>query len=166
MRRGLIYARYQSAKISASKKSRKICLVLAFIAAVLCGGTCGVLAFSERFSTVPFPAVIAAGGLSLIFLAIGMIAALQNKGVKRDLSYSTKLLPEIFSRHLADSTLISQEAMNAFCQRMGEYRRLCAALIKSEETARILAKELDDLQAQQTACTEVIETAAAHSAGS
>ena len=152
----IIYARYQSAKISASKKSRKICLVLAFIAAVLCGGTCGVLAFSERFSTVPFPAVIAAGGLSLIFLAIGMIAALQNKGVKRDLSYSTKLLQEIFSRHLGDSS-ISQEAMNAFCQRMGEYRRLCAALIKSEETARILAKELDDLQAQQTACTEVIE---------
>ena len=93
---------------------------------------------------------------SLIFLAIGMIAALQNKGVKRDLSYSTKLLQEIFSRHLGDS-FISQEAMNAFCQRMGEYRRLCAALIKSEETARILAKELDDLQAQQTACTEVIE---------
>ena len=151
----IIFARYQSAKLAAAKKSRKIFLALSFVIALISAGAGGWTALSGAFSDIPFlPFVF--GGASLFFLAVGIILALRSSGIKRDFNYSSKLLQEIFSRHLGDSS-ISQEAMNAFSQRMGEYRRLCAALIKSEETVKSLTEELAQLQSQQTACTENIE---------
>jgi uncharacterized protein YhaN len=99
---------------------------------------------------------LGAGAAGILLLTAGFILAFKRNSVKKEFNYSSKLLQEIFSRHLGDSS-ISSQAMDAFCQRMAEYARLHTTLVKSEETASALAKEIGSLQEQQTTCTEVIE---------
>ena len=58
-----------------------------------------------------------------------------------------KLLQEIFSRHLGDSS-ISGEAMTAFESRMEEFIRLSQVLERSEQSVQEQASEINALQAK------------------
>ena len=60
-----------------------------------------------------------------------------------------KLLQEIFSRHLGDSS-ISGEAMTAFESRMEEFIRLSQVLERSEQSVQEQASEINALQAKET----------------
>lgn len=162
----VVYGRYQTAKIACGKRSNKILMILSFVLSVLLTASAGGAGFlvpkflGPEFLSITaanlLPVCLAAGAGALLFLGVGIVLAAKRNGVKKELDYSSKLLQEIFSRHLGDSS-ISQEAMDAFTQRMAEYRRLSAALEKSEEIAAVLTKEIEALQAQQTTCTEAIE---------
>ena len=52
---------------------------------------------------------------------------------------------------------LSQEAMDAFLARMNEFRRLCAAMDKSDAAILALSDEIASLQEKQNTCTEAIE---------
>ena len=66
-----------------------------------------------------------------------------------------KLLQEIFSRHLGDSS-ISGEAMTAFESRMEEFVRLSQVLERSEQSVQEQASEINALQAKETDCDDAI----------
>ena len=66
-----------------------------------------------------------------------------------------KLLQEIFSRHLGDSS-ISEEAMAAFESRMEEFIRLSQVLERSEQSVNEQASEITALQEKETSCDDAI----------
>ena len=66
-----------------------------------------------------------------------------------------KLLQEIFSRHLGDSS-ISEEAMAAFESRMEEFIRLSQVLERSEQSVNEQASEISVLQEKETSCDDAI----------
>lgn len=101
-------------------------------------------------------ALIAASGLlTLLFAVAGTFLLMNQKRRKRELAYTGKLLQEVFSRHLGDST-ISDEAMAAFEARMEEFIRLSQVLEKSEQSVKEQAAEIEALQARETSCDDVI----------
>ena len=75
--------------------------------------------------------------------------------LRQELSMTEKLLQEIFSRHLGDSS-ISEEAMKAFEGRMEEFIRLSQVLECSEQSVTEQAAEISALQEKETDCDDVI----------
>ena len=65
-------------------------------------------------------------------------------GGKRTWITAKSSFRKFFSRHLGDNT-VSQEGMNAFLERMAEFKRLCRAVISSQETADTLEKNMEEL---------------------
>lgn len=151
-----IYGNYQAAKDSCSHTSTKVLMIFSFLLCASCLTGCGVFAFLRPFGESSLLFALTIGVFGVLFLVSGILLAFKRNNSKKELNYSSKLLQEILSRHLGDSS-ISPEAMDAFEMRMAEYGKLHDALVKSEETAASLAKEIDGLMAQQTTCTEVIE---------
>ena len=85
---------------------------------------------------LPFPLTAAAGISGAIALAAcitGILKLGKNRRFRKELDTSTRLLQEIFARHLGDSS-ISQDAMNALEGRMAEFLRLSKAVEQSEQT--------------------------------
>ena len=93
-------------------------------------------------SLLLFLAALLSVGGGIYFLA-------RNNGNRKDLDYSKKLLQEILSRHLGDET-VSSEAMNAFSQRMAEFKRLSRAVLSSQETAANLEKQMEEISIRQS----------------
>lgn len=151
-----VYGKYQAAKEACSRSASKFFMILSFVGCIACLAGCGALAFLSPTVNLSPALALGAGAAGILLLTAGFILAFKRNGVKKELNYSSKLLQEIFSRHLGDSS-ISSQAMDAFCQRMAEYVRLHTTLVKSEETASSLADEISSLQEQQGTCTEVIE---------
>lgn len=151
-----VYSKYQAARDACSRGASKLLMILAFAGCAACLAGCGVLTFLSPLGSLSPVLALGAGATGILLLTAGFILAFKRNSVKKEFNYSSKLLQEIFSRHLGDSS-ISSQAMDAFCQRMAEYARLHTTLVKSEETASALAKEIGSLQEQQTTCTEVIE---------
>ena len=87
--------------------------------------------------------------LTLIFSLFGLLLIFKRKERNRNFEYSQKLLQEIFSRHLGDSS-ISEEAMTAFLARMEEFLRLSETLTKSEASLLEHTEALTQLQEQRT----------------
>lgn len=151
-----IYGNYQTAKDACSHTSAKALMIFSFLLCASCLTGCGVFAFLRPFGESSLLFALTIGVFGVLFLVAGILLAFKRNNSKKELNYSSKLLQEILSRHLGDSS-ISPEAMDAFGMRMAEYRKLYDALVKSEETAASLAKKIDGLMAQQATCTEVIE---------
>ena len=80
---------------------------------------------------------------------------MKNRSLRQELSMTEKLLQEIFSRHLGDSS-ISEEAMKAFEGRMEEFIRLSQVLECSEQSVTEQAAEISALQEKETDCDDVI----------
>lgn len=65
-------------------------------------------------------------------------------------------LGALLARHLGDSA-VSEDAMNAFRARMGEFSKLCDMVAQSEAEIRKFLEDLSNLQTRQAGCSEMIE---------
>lgn len=165
-----IYESYQASKISCEKKTRSVLAGLALFLALLSGGftafimvqehTRRLMVSTDRVSPFSFhdPAlflILALAAFTLIFAVTGISLILTQRHDRKNLAYTGKLLQEVFSRHLGDST-ISGEAMEAFLARMEEYIRLSQTLIRSESAVSAQAAEIAALKEKFASCDDVI----------
>ena len=168
-----LFSDYEAARTACSKKSRMVCAVFMLFMAVLCGAGTGLLLFCpqlvQSFLTQNMPALsggmtAAPLGIAAVILGLLCIGALvvaifqfdRNRRFRKELTVSTRLLQEIFARHLGDST-ISSEAMTAFESKMSEFLRLSKAVTQSEETLLQLTAEIGSLQAKEEGCAQELE---------
>ena len=168
------YAHYKEVADAASRRGRSILPVIMLVLAVFCALGAGALGFlsSQTFDPVVFGTgalisvstgvahytvgLICALSAAAVFLfAVGLIFFMKNRSLKQELSMTEKLLQEIFSRHLGDSS-ISGEAMTAFESRMEEFVRLSQVLERSEQSVQEQASEINALQAKETDCDDAI----------
>lgn len=151
------YEEYLAAKAATEKKARMIASVICW----LCAAVFGIGTAASALPTPPFSfmtsslQVMVLGIMCFIFAAVGVFLTAKNKRCKRDLEYCSKLLQEIFSRHLGDSA-ISDEAIDAFQKRMDEFIRLSQALVRSEAAVAGQAAEISTLQERENTCNDVI----------
>ena len=135
-----VYADYTHAKNLCEKASRKAAPPLFLALGILLAAGGAALMFSSQSgfrlpSLLLFLAALLSVGGGIYFLA-------RNNGNRKDLDYSKKLLQEILSRHLGDET-VSSEAMNAFSQRMAEFKRLSRSVLSSHEPSANLETQLE-----------------------
>ena len=168
------YEHYKEVALATSRKGRSVAAVLMLVLSVFAAlGAVALGFFSSRsFDTVTLGSAtlisVSSGvahstiwlicGLSaaaVVFFAVGLIFLMKNRSLKRELSMTEKLLQEIFSRHLGDSS-ISEEAMAAFESRMEEFVRLSQVLERSEQSVQEQASEITALQAKETDCDDAI----------
>ena len=158
-----LYGEYQNTLAACNKKSRTVCAVFMFLITLVFAGAAGLcLAAPELVRSLvllPFPLTAAAGISGVIALAACITAILnlgKNRRFRKELDTSTRLLQEIFARHLGDSS-ISQDAMNALEGRMAEFLRLSKAVEQSEQTLVQLSQEIGKLQSSEDQFSEEIE---------
>ena len=158
-----LYGEYQNTLAACNKKSRTVCAVFMFLITLVFAGAAGLcLAAPELVRSLvllPFPLTAAAGISGIIALAACITAILnlgKNRRFRKELDTSTRLLQEIFARHLGDSS-ISQDAMNALEGRMAEFLRLSKAVEQSEQTLVQLSQEIGKLQSSEDQFSEEIE---------
>lgn len=161
------YAEYCAVKASSEKKSRTVLAVISFLLALLSGGVAVIIALQTYgyMGGISWINSLLPGGpgmiplfaaiLALLFLVLGIALLLKNKSLKKEVAMVSKILQEIFSRHLGDSA-ISVEAMEAFEARMTEFLRLSKVLERSEESVQEQAAEIASLQDRETTCDDVI----------
>ena len=155
-----LYDEYQTSLAACSRRSLKVRAVLSILAAVLClAGAGALMQFPGMVAGLPVTLPVILGGLGslgFVFLILGFLQFNRGRRHKKELEASTRLLQEIFARHLGDSA-VSQEAMSAFELRMGEFLRLCGAITQSEETLQKLSQEIAGLLKQEDTCSDEIE---------
>lgn len=166
------YEEYQFTKTASEKKSRSVIAVISIVFAVLSGGFAVLMALQKwgnGAALFPLADLVSGLGLSGVSLAliclssfltllsggIGIAMLVKNKRLRKNLEYGGKLLQEIFSRHLGDSS-ISEDAMAAFEARMKEFIRLSQVLVRSEASVEEHTAEIASLQERETTCDEVI----------
>ena len=168
------YAHYKEVADAASRRGRSVLPVIMLVLAVFCALGAGALGFlsSQTFDPVVFGTgalisvstgvahytvglICALSAAAVFFFAVGLIFFMKNHSLKQELSMTEKLLQEIFSRHLGDSS-ISGEAMTAFESRMEEFVRLSQVLGRSEQSVQEQASEINALQAKETDCDDAI----------
>ena len=168
------YAHYKEVADAASRRGRSVLPVIMLVLAVFCTLGAGALGFlsSQTFDPVVFGTgalisvstgvahytvglICALSAAAVFFFAVGLIFFMKNHSLKQELSMTEKLLQEIFSRHLGDSS-ISGEAMTAFESRMEEFVRLSQVLERSEQSVQEQASEINALQAKETDCDDAI----------
>ena len=168
------YAHYKEVADAASRRGRSVLPVIMLVLAVFCALGAGALGFlsSQTFDPVVFGTgalisvstgvahytvglICALSAAAVFFFAVGLIFFMKNHSLKQELSMTEKLLQEIFSRHLGDSS-ISGEAMTAFESRMEECVRLSQVLERSEQSVQEQASEINALQAKETDCDDAI----------
>ena len=168
------YAHYKEVADAASRRGRSVLPVIMLVLAVFCALGAGALGFlsSQTFDPVVFGTgalisvstgvahytvglICALSAAAVFFFAVGLIFFMKNHSLKQELSRTEKLLQEIFSRHLGDSS-ISGEAMTAFESRMEEFVRLSQVLERSEQSVQEQASEINALQAKETDCDDAI----------
>ncbi len=165
------YEEYQTAKASGEKKSRGILAVICILLAIGCAVLSGLIymrsqimllggaideapaLFQESLSLPLLAGGCIAGTVLLLFW--GILLILKGKRLKKEAAMSGKVLQEIFSRHLGDST-ISEEAKQAFDGRMEEYIRLSQTLTRSETLVAEQANQINALKEQQASCDTAI----------
>ena len=168
------YAHYKEVADAASRRGRSVLPVIMLVLAVFCALGAGALGFlsSQTFDPVVFGTgalisvstgvahytvglICALSAAAVFFFAVGLIFFMKNHSLKQELSMTEKLLQEIFSHHLGDSS-ISGEAMTAFESRMEEFVRLSQVLERSEQSVQEQASEINALQAKETDCDDAI----------
>ena len=168
------YAHYKEVADAASRRGRSVLPVIMLVLAVFCALGAGALGFlsSQTFDPVVFGTgalisvstgvahytvglICALSAAAVFFFAVGLIFFMKNRSLRQELSMTEKLLQEIFSRHLGDSS-ISGEAMTAFESRMEEFVRLSQVLERSEQSVQEQASEINALQAKETDCDDAI----------
>lgn len=168
------YAHYKEVADAASRRGRSVLPVIMLVLAVFCALGAGALGFlsSQTFDPVVFGTgalisvstgvahytvglICALSAAAVFFFAVGLIFFMKNHSLKQELSMTEKLLQEIFSRHLGDSS-ISGEAMTAFESRMEEFVRLSQVLERSEQSVQEQASEINALQAKEADCDDAI----------
>lgn len=158
-----LYSEYESAAQTCARKSTTICAVFMFLLTAICGS--GSLMYltmpslANSFVRLPVPDGAAAAGLgavALIAIIIAITILSKKARYKKKLNTSTRLLQEIFARHLGDSS-ITDTAMKDLETKMDEFLRLSKAVEQSETTLSGIAQEIEQLQARQELFGEEIE---------
>lgn len=158
------YNEYCTVKAASEKKTRSILAVAAFLLSILCGAGTVMMALqnqeqfawiSRLFSSDTGILPLFSGILALVFAVAGIALLLKNKSLNKEVVMVSKIMQEIFSRHLGDST-ISDDAMQAFEARMEEFLRLSKVLERSEASVQEQAAEIASLQERETTCEDVI----------
>lgn len=158
------YSEYCTVKAASEKKTRSILAVAAFILSILCGAGAVMMALQNQeqfawisrfFSSDTGILPLFSGILALAFAVSGIALLLKNKSLNKEVVMVSKIMQEIFSRHLGDST-ISEDAMQAFESRMEEFLRLSKVLERSEASVLEQAAEIASLQERETTCDDVI----------
>lgn len=149
-----LYSEYNTLNGECNKKSRK---VLSGLTAVLGVAGLGAAATLGYFNlTAYLPVCGAAATAAVIFFIISLFILQKDKEYHRLFDNTSSELGALLARHLGDSA-VSEDAMNAFRARMGEFSKLCDMVAQSEAQIRKFLEDLSNLQTKQAGCSEMIE---------
>lgn len=149
-----LYSEYNTLNGECNKKSRK---VLSGLTAVLGVAGLGAAATLGCFNlTAYLPVCGAAATAAVIFFIISLFILQKDKEYHRLFDNTSSELGALLARHLGDSA-VSEDAMNAFRARMGEFSKLCDMVTQSEAEIRKFLEDLSNLQTKQAGCSEMIE---------
>ena len=149
-----LYSEYNTLNGECNKKSRK---VLSGLTAVLGVAGLGAAATLGYFNlTAYLPVCGAAATAAVIFFIISLFILQKDKEYHRLFDNTSSELGALLARHLSDSA-VSEDAMNAFRARMGEFSKLCDMVAQSEAEIRKFLEDLSNLQTKQAGCSEMIE---------
>lgn len=149
-----LYSEYNTLNGECNKKSRK---VLSGLTAVLGVAGLGAAATLGYFNlTAYLPVCGAAAAAAVIFFIISLFIRQKDKEYHRLFDNTSSELGALLARHLGDSA-VSEDAMNAFRARMGEFSKLCDMVAQSEAEIRKFLEDLSNLQTKQAGCSEMIE---------
>lgn len=149
-----LYSEYNTLNGECNKKSRK---VLSGLTAVLGIAGLGAAAALGYFNlTAYLPVCGAAAAAAVIFFIISLFIRQKDKEYQRLFDNTSSELGALLARHLGDSA-VSEDAMNAFRARMGEFSKLCDMVAQSEAEIRKFLEDLSNLQTKQAGCSEMIE---------
>ena len=149
-----LYSEYNTLNGECNKKSRK---VLSGLTAVLGVAGLGAAATLGYFTlTAYLPVCGAAATAAVIFFIISLFILQKDKEYHRLFDNTSSELGALLARHLGDSA-VSEDAMNAFRARMGEFSKLCDMVAQSEAEIRKFLEDLSNLQTKQAGCSEMIE---------
>ena len=149
-----LYSEYNTLNVECNKKSRK---VLSGLTAVLGVAGLGAAATLGYFNlTAYLPVCGAAATAAVIFFIISLFIRQKDKKYHRMFNNTSSELGALLARHLGDSA-VSEDAMNAFRARMGEFSKLCDMVAQSETEIRKFLEDLSNLQTKQAGCSEMIE---------
>ncbi len=149
-----LYSEYNTLNGECNKKSRK---VLSGLTAVLGIAGLGAAAALGYFNlTAYLPVCGAAAAAAVIFFIISLFIRQKDKEYHRMFDNTSSELGALLARHLGDSA-VSEDAMNAFRARMGEFSKLCDMVTQSEAEIRKFLEDLSNLQTKQAGCSEMIE---------
>ena len=149
-----LYSEYNTLNGECNKKSRK---VLSGLTAVLGIAGLGAAAPLGYFNlTAYLPVCGAAAAAAVIFFIISLFIRQKDKEYQRLFDNTSSELGALLARHLGDSA-VSEDAMNAFRARMGEFSKLCDMVAQSEAEIRKFLEDLSNLQTKQAGCSEMIE---------
>ena len=148
-----LYSEYNTLNGECNKKSRK---VLSSLTAVLGVAGLGAAATLGYFNlTAYLPVCGAAATAAVIFFIISLFIRQKDKEYHRLFDNTSSELGALLARHLGDSA-VSEDAMNAFRARMGEFSKLCDMVTQSEAEIRKFLEDLSNLQTKQAGCSEMI----------
>ncbi|MCI8534645.1 MAG: AAA family ATPase [Hungatella sp.] len=163
-----IFKNYQSSKTACEKKSQKAFrFALFFVAACFFAGglycywlgewnpiTDYLFDFNINFPGIAVFAVMAT--ISILLYVIGFFSLWKRNQLEKELTLSSQVLQESFSRHLGDGT-ISSKAMDSFKAQMAEFMQLSTAADQYETNINQLADEIISLQEKQNNFSQIIE---------
>ena len=149
-----LYSEYNTLNEECNKKSRKVLSGLTAILGIAGLGAAAALGYFNL--TAYLPVCGAAAAAAVIFFIISLVIRQKDKEYHRMFDNTSSELGALLARHLGDSA-VSEDAMNAFRARMGEFSKLCDMVAQSETEIRKFLEDLSNLQTKQAGCSEMIE---------
>lgn len=149
-----LYSEYASLNTECNKKSRKILSALTAVLGIAGLGVAAVLGYFNL--TAYLPVCGAAAAAAVLFFIISLVIRQKDKEYHRIFDNTSAELGSLLARHLGDSA-VSEDAMNAFRARMGEFSKLCDMVSQSETEIKKFLEDLSSLQTKQAGCSEMIE---------
>ena len=149
-----LYSEYNTLNGECNKKSRKFLSSLTAVLGVAGLGAAATLGYFNL--TAYLPVCGAAATAAVIFFIISLFIRQKDKEYHRLFDNTSSELGALLARHLGDSA-VSEDAMNAFRARMGEFSKLCDMVTQSEAEIRKFLEDLSNLQTKQAGCSEMIE---------
>ena len=149
-----IYSEYNMLNMECSKKSRKVLSALTAVLGIAGLGAAAALGYFNL--TAYLPVCGASVAAAVIFFIISLIFRQKDKEYHKMFDSTSAELGALLARHLGDSA-VSEDAMNAFRARMGEFSKLCDMVAQSEAEIRKFLEDLSNLQTKQAGCSEMIE---------
>lgn len=149
-----LYNEYNTLNGECNKKSRKVLSGLTAVLGIAGLGAAAVLGYFNL--TAYLPVCGAAAAAAVIFFIISLFILQKDKEYHRLFDNTSSELGALLARHLGDSA-VSEDAMNAFRARMGEFSKLCDMVTQSEAEIRKFLEDLSNLQTKQAGCSEMIE---------
>lgn len=149
-----LYSEYNTLNGECNKKSRKVLSGLTAVLGVAGLGAAATLGYFNLTAYLPVCGAVATA--AVIFFIISLFIRQKDKECHRLFDNTSSELGALLARHLGDSA-VSEDAMNAFRARMGEFSKLCDMVAQSETEIRKFLEDLSNLQTKQAGCSEMIE---------